>query len=126
MNRSQRRSLKPKKKPIWHALTKEQKQEQLFKNGITVKDLEDNYNKGFDAGFAQAAEPVIRTTYAAVCLALNDLHGFGAERCCKVLQRLDWHMLNTLSSTDAIDEVYERMKLNINFQEPFDRIETTN
>lgn len=123
MNRQQRRAVKPKKKPIWHGLTKEEKQEKLFRNGITIKDLEANYAKGFDAGFAAASEPIVRTLYAAVCLTLNELHGFGRERCMKVLQVLDNHLLTTLASDEAIDEVYKRMKLEINFAEPFDRIE---
>lgn len=126
MNRKQRRSQpKQKNKPSWRGLTKEEKQEKLFRNGITIKDLEDNFKRGFDKGFAAASEPIIRTLYASVCLTLNELHGFGRDRCMRVLQTLNNHLLTTLASDEAIQEVYDKMKLEINFKEPFDRIETS-
>ena len=82
MNREQRRAQKkaqrgqPKpKQPQYLRMTKEQRMDALVKNGITIKDLEENYNKGYEAGFAVASGPVIKTCYAAVCLALNELHG---------------------------------------------------
>ena len=95
----------------------------LQQNGITVKELEDNYNRGWNEGFAKAGEPVIQACYAAICLTLNDLYKFGSKRCADVLGAVDHHMLYSLTSEDAINEVYERMKLRINFAETFDRIQ---
>ena len=102
--------------------TKDERIKALVKNGITPDDMASEYKKGWDAGFAQATEPVVKTIYAAVCLALNDLHGFGRERCIRVLKRVDWHLFNSLSSMEAIDAVYDRMHLRLDFSDPFERV----
>lgn len=122
MNRQQRRKAN-KAKPAYLRESREQIEKRLIKNGITPQDLEAEYNKGWEAGFAKAAEPVIRSCYAAVCLALNDLHGFGQKRCADVLNAIDKHMLYSLTSKEAIEEVYKRMKLKIEFREAFDRVQ---
>lgn len=121
MNRQQRRKAY-RDKPAYLRETKEQMEKRLLKNGITPKDLEDNYNKGWSDGFTKAAEPVIQAAYAAVCLALNELYKFGGKRCSDVLNCMDGHMMYSLTSKEAIDEVYKRMRLRIDFKEAFDRV----
>lgn len=122
MNRKNRRAA-IKAKPSYMRESKEQIIKRLIKNGITEDDLRSEYNKGYSKGFKDSAEPVIRGCYAAVCLALNDLHGFGQKRCADVLRLMDNHLTMSLSSTEAICEVYERMGLRLDFKEPFDRVQ---
>lgn len=97
--------------------------ERLSQNGITPDDLKREYDKGFDEGFRRAAEPVIRSIYAATCLALRELYGFGSKRCMDVLRRLDQKILFTLDGHELVDQVFRDIGLTINFKEPFDRIE---
>ena len=122
MNRKERRA-KIKKTPSYLRESKEELTKRLLKNGISQQDLEAEYTKGYTDGFRRAAEPVIRGCYAAVCLALNDLHGFGQKRCGDVLRAMDNHLTMSLTSKEAIDEVYSRMSLRIDFKEPFDRVQ---
>lgn len=124
MNREQRRAQKkaqrgqPKpKQPQYLRMTKEQRMDALVKNGITIKDLEENYNKGYEAGFAVASGPVIKTCYAAVCLALNELHGFGMKRCKDVLNLVDEKILFSLTSMETIEEVWQKIGLQIDYNE---------
>ena len=124
MNREHRRAQKkaqrgqPKpKQPQYLPMTKEQRMDALVKNGITIKDLEENYNKGYEAGFAVASGPVIKTCYAAVCLALNELHGFGMKRCKDVLNLVDEKILFSLTSMETIEEVWQKIGLQIDFNE---------
>lgn len=102
---------------------RQKKAQELQRNGITVKDLEENYDKGFHEGFKKAAEPIVRGCYAGVCLALNELYGFGHKRCADVLNALDNHITMSLTTSELIDEVWERMGLKIEFKEAFDRIQ---
>ena len=122
MNRKERRAA-IKKTPSYMRETKEELTKRLIKNGITAEDLKREWDKGYSAGFKGAAEPVIRGCYAAICLALNDLHGFGQKRCADILNAVDEHLTMTLTSKEAIDEVYKRMGLKIDFKEPFDRVQ---
>ena len=90
---------------------------------FNLKEYDKGYGKGYDKGFKDSAEPVVRGCFAAVCLALNDLHGFGQKRCMDVLNAVDEHMTMTLTSDEAIDEVWDRMKLKLVFSEAFDRVQ---
>ena len=115
-NKAQRGQPKPKQ-PQYLRMTKQQRMDALVKNGITIKDLEENYNKGYEAGFAVASGPVIKTCYAAVCLALNELHGFGMKRCKDVLNLVDEKILFSLTSMETIEEVWQKIGLQIDFNE---------
>ena len=115
-NRAQRR-----KRPQPASLPKSQEVmlQRLMKNGITVKDLENEWHKGHDAG----RETAIKTCYAAVCLAAKEAFDFDPQSAYKLLCVMDDHVCNTLSSIEAIDKVLDEMGINIRFREPFDRIE---
>ena len=54
---------------------------------------------------------------------LNEKYGFGRKRCCEVLNAVDQHLLYTLTSDEAIEEVWKRMGLKLEFNETFDRIQ---
>lgn len=123
MNRAQKRA-KRKETPRHLRTTKEQRIKALIQNGITPEDLEREFKDGYNAGFKDAAPGVIKTAYAAICLVLHDLHGFGQKRCADVLQRVDDYILHSLTSAEAIEEVWDKIGLQINFEEPFERIET--
>lgn len=122
MNRQQRRA-QQRATPGYLRGTKEQKIKALLKNGITPEDLEKEYQKGFEAGFKAGAPVAFKAIYAAVCMALHDLHGFGHDRCAKVLMAVDEHVANSLTSEELIDEAWKKVGLYLNFDEPFDRIE---
>lgn len=128
MNRQQRRAAKqsaPKKKPVGHNLTTEEKKARLLKNGITVEDLQRNYELGYAKGIKDASMPTIKVIYAAVCLAMNKHWGFGRKRCVKLLRAVDEQLLETLTSAEAVQAVWDKMHLELHFDEPFDRIEET-
>lgn len=126
MGRKERRTMQKAIKqtvPRSMLLTKEQRIEALVKNGITPRDLEKEYERGFKAGFREAAPATFKAVYAAVCVALHDLHGFGHDRCAKVLMAVDDIVVNALTSEEIIEEVWQKIGLRLNFGEPFDRIE---
>lgn len=122
MNRQQRRAAN-KAKPAYLRESPQDLVKKMVKNGISVEDLEKNYNIGFKDGFKAAGEPIVKGCFAAICLVLHEMHGFGRKRCCDVLNAVDRHMMYTLTSDEAIQEVWEKIGLHIDFGEPFDRIQ---
>ena len=130
MNRKQRRAQmraqrhqKKAPKPEYTKLTREQRMDALVKNGITPKDLEKNFVDGYEIGYKNGCESSIKTIYAAICLALNDKkYGFGRKRCADVLRAVDNHVTYSITSADAANEVWERMKLRLEFDDPIERI----
>lgn len=119
-NRADRRKAKKASRgvPGYHRLTADDRIAAMCKNGITPKDLEKEFERGRMDGFKTAAEPMLKTCYAAICLALNDVHGFGAKRCFDVLTAVDDYVANTLVSAEAIEEVLDRMGLELDFDSP--------
>ena len=128
MNRQQRRAAQKAapKKPAWRKLTPDERKAELIKNGITSSDLQKAYEDGFEKGYRESAFPLVKTLYACVCLTCHDLYGFGARRCIRLLKALDANIANQLTSIEAVDEVFEKLHLKLNFDEPFDRLEETN
>lgn len=118
-NRKDRRAAR-KALPRWErTMTPEQRKAALVKNGITPEDLKREWDAGYQAG----VEAFLKTSYAATCLALNDLHGFGYKRCKAVLQAMDRHILFTLTDVEAIEEVWKRLGLKLVFADPFERVQ---
>mgnify|MGYP003305624409 CR=1 FL=1 len=117
-NRAHRRAER-KQKPKWEKMTQDQLMKHLTKNGITLQDLENNYQQGLHAGI----DGTYQICFAAVCLALNDLHGFGSLRCHRVCERMQHYIINSLTTADAVREVYKRMKLTFDFNNPESWIE---
>jgi len=97
--------------------------EKLCQNGITPKDLEKEYSTAIDKGFKAGEEATFKTVYAAMTLALHELYGFGRERCWKVLVNADNKIIEYLTDHEIIEDVWKKLRLRINFREPFDRIE---
>ncbi len=124
--REDEREEKRQRRMAFNALPEDKKAEILRKNeivqriqrnGITMDDLKENYDIGYKAGFENATGPVIKTCYAAICLALHELYGFGVERCRDVLNLVDQKILYSLTSAEAIEEVWEKIGLQIDFNE---------
>ena len=63
---------------------------------------------------------------AAVCLALNDIHGFGGKRCHRVLEKMQRYIVDCFTSADAVQAVYKRMGLTLDFGDPLNWIELEN
>jgi hypothetical protein len=117
-NRTQRRAQK-KAQPRYERMTQEQKKAALFKNGLTKKDMDKEYEQGYRAGEIEA----IKTIYAALCLGANEVAGFGHKRLKELLRATDRHVLESVTSEEIMDEVFAKFGLALNFGDPFERVE---
>lgn len=127
-NRQQRRKAQKQqkkiKRPTFTKLTLEEREEQLFKNGITIKDLEQEFKNGFESGYEQGSHGVMETCYAAFCLALREVAGFDKNKILEVLYSADGHVARTLTSLEIRDQVLDEVGIELHFKEAFteDRI----
>lgn len=117
-NRKQRRAQK-KAQPRYERMTQEQKKAALFKDGLTKKDMDKEYEQGYRAGEIEA----IKTIYAALCLGAHEVAGFGHKRLKELLRATDRHVLESVTSEEIMDEVFAKFGLTLNFGDPFDRVE---
>lgn len=124
MNREQRRAQKKReaKKPAWKKLTKDEIAERLTQNGITPKDVKQEWDRGYQAGFRDAGKPVMEMTFACFCLALKELYGFGEKRCFDVLTKTHERMQEYITGHDAAKDVLEKIGLTLDWDDPFETV----
>jgi hypothetical protein len=118
MNRKQRRAA-ARQQTVSLPKSQEKLIAGMYKNGITDKDLKAEWYKGVEAGRAEG----IYSCYAATILAAKDEFKFGKKRLMRLIRRLDQHVCDTLSSKEAIDNVYEKTGIRITFANPFGYVE---
>jgi len=97
----------------------------INKNGITLEDLRNAEDQGRRDGYRIGKEETLIICYAAFILALHELHGFDSDKCREVLNLADEKVTYTLTSADAIREVYDEIGLTLNFGEdmPGERVQ---
>jgi hypothetical protein len=94
----------------------------IEQNGITLSDLEKEYDRGYDKGFADASRPMYMTMMAAISIALKELHGFGKKRIIDVLRKVDETVIYSLTAMETVEEALEKTGVELLFGEPFDRV----
>lgn len=118
MNRQQRRAA-ARRQTVSLPKSQEKLVAGLYKNGITDQDLKAEWYKGLEAGRAEG----IYSCYAAAILAAQDELSLDRASLMRLIKRLDEHVCNTLSSKEAIDNVYEKTGITITFDNPFGHVE---
>ena len=90
--------------------------------GISPEDLTKAYNDGFEEGYKRAAMPTIEACYAAICVALHDLYGFGQDRCIRAVTAVDERITTMITSEEIRQEALDKAGVDIRFGEGVDRI----
>ena len=91
--------------------------ERISRNGITIEDLKRCEDEAYLKGVKDGKSETVRTCFAAICMAMHELHGFGRKRCLRVLNLVYDKLCFALTSQDAIREVYDTMGLEIHFSD---------
>jgi len=91
--------------------------QRISKNGITIEDMHKAEEDAYAKGIKDGKDGAVKTVFAAICLTLHELHGFGKERCSKVLNDVYDKLQFALTSQEAIQEVYDTMGLQITFSD---------
>lgn len=84
---------------------------------------ETTYQHGFNAGWEAAVKFVIKDCYAAAALAMHDISRFGTIRNRRLLKMMDYYVVNRLTTEELIDEALQKAGVEINFAEPFERVQ---
>lgn len=91
--------------------------ERISRNGITIEDLKRCEDEAYMKGVKDGKSETVRTCFAAICMAMHELHGFGRKRCSRVLNLVYDKLCFALTSQDAIQEVYDAIGLEIHFSD---------
>lgn len=85
----------------------------LEKNGITVKDLEENYNKGKHDALKWASEYYQPFFYSAIAIVLHRDLKFGETRMVRFLEAVQQIMTEEICTADIIERCRRETGLDI-------------
>lgn len=134
MNRAQRRKAEREKrsreylnglylrqKEYDRKLTEGQKELDRLK-ATTSQDIIDlAYQKGYREGMAEGSKLIIKRYYSATIMALNELYGFGQQRCIKTLHRIEECLIENLTDIDLVEAVQKKLGIEIDMDEGINR-----
>lgn len=120
LNRAQRRAQKKAAPLAGLPMSQQKLAERWTKNGITERDLDNAFKEGLRVGGAATQQRVIKSLYAAIMLAGNEIYGFGQKRGMRLLNAIDRIVLDRFDTDEMIEEVWQRFKLKIDFKESLD------
>ena len=121
MNRAMRRQQAKDQMKEWIRTGTMERVRQIQKNGITTKDLEDNYAKGHEDGFKAGADKTLKTVYAGVVLCLLDA-GNTQEEAISFLRELDDRLITSIDEGEDIEEVFKRTGVMLMLKDDFNRV----
>ena len=95
---------------------------EIFRNGITAEDLEKEFKKGYGAGWNDGREKLYKSVLACICLVMNE-DGYSDDDIIDFLHMIDNRVLVSIDEKDELDEVFERLGIELRFTNAVDRIE---
>lgn len=95
---------------------------EVFRNGITAKDLKEEFQKGYGAGWEDGRERLYKTVLASICLVMDD-RGVGSDEIIEFLHAVDNRVIISIDESEDIDEVFDRIGVELHFNRAMDRVE---
>ncbi len=94
----------------------------LFRNGITEKDLKEEFTRGYGAGWEDGRSNLYKTLIACICLVMDE-KGVDRDEIINFLREVDGRVALSVDEKDESDEVIDRMGIELQFHRAIDRIE---
>ena len=121
MNRAMRRKQVRDQMHEWVRMGSQEQVQRLVRNGITQKDLDEEYDKGHLAGFKSGTDKALRTIYAGVVLCMLE-EGNTKEEAIHFLRELDNRVITSIDAGEDIEEVFEKTGVYLMLKEDVDRV----
>ena len=87
--------------------------ERLSRNGITPKDLENEYRRGYDDARKDLTSFTMRMFYCAIGLATHELYGHGETRIILTLDRVQEIMTEEICTADIMQRLKQETGIDI-------------
>lgn len=106
----------------FYALSLDEQKARLIRNGITQKDLDQMYEKGFKDGYKIAGENAIQSIYAGCAKVLSDA-GNPKDDVLDFLKSVDDFVLASLGSEDDLKQLLDEYGIELEFKETLERVQ---
>ena len=129
MNRAERRAVSKATPAYRRGMSAEDLIKRMSIHGITPQQYDEwghtEYSRGHFEGYKRGCEETIKVAYASLCTALQSLYGWDRDKCYDVLRETDKNVMYYINSDEAIDDVYTKLELYLDFHDPLVRIKET-
>ena len=95
----------------------------IFRNGITLDDLQKQYERGLKEGQRFAEDFAFRTIYAAFLITMIDGRGMGQDEAVELLREIDRQVVTCVEHEELTEEAYEKTGIELNWNDALNRIE---
>lgn len=112
-NRQQRRRQEREQLREWKQKNQYEQVLALRKNGITEKDLDASYKKGYDEGYMYASECFLKKMYAAIAQELLS-SGNPNDDVVAFVCNVDHRFGLMYDADDEVEAVYDKLKVRFN------------
>lgn len=85
---------------------------------VMAKHIDEAVRRGYDEGAKSATESTGQTYIAAMCLALNELYGFGPKRYSAVTDRMFGILMECISSQEVVQRAKEKLGITLSMSDP--------
>ena len=120
-NRAMRRKQVREQMKAWMQKGEMEQVRILTQNGITQKDLDECFDKGYTDGYKNGTDKTLRTVYAGVILQLLE-DGCEQDKAIRFLRDLDNRLITSIDAKEDIEEVFQKTGVLLMLKEDFDRV----
>lgn len=121
MNRAMRRKQVWEQMHEWVRTGQTEQVRRLTQNGISQKDLDECYNKGYEEGYRQGTDKTLKVVYAGVILEMLSA-GNTKDDAVTFLRNLDNRLITSIDANEDIEEVYEKTGIRLMLKDEFERV----
>lgn len=94
----------------------------LYRNGITLDDLQKEYYRGAADGRKFAEDFAFHTIYAAFLITMIKGHGMGQEEAVDLLTEIDRQTVLCADDQELTEQAYRETGIELNWRDPIERI----
>ena len=94
----------------------------LYQNGITQKDLDANYDKGFEQGYKLAGTDAIESIYAGCAKVLADA-GNSKDEVLAFLKQVDDFVMASLGGKEDLEQLLHEYGIQLVFKDTLERVQ---
>ena len=93
---------------------------EIFRNGITEKDIKEEFHRGFGAGWKEGRERLYKEVFSSICLVMAEDHS--SEEIVDFLKAIDRRTQISIDANEDLDEVFERIGVQLDFKDDIDMV----
>lgn len=94
----------------------------FFRNGITLKDVQEKYEEGLKEGRRFAEDFAFHTIYAAFLITMIDHRGMNQDEAIELLREIDRQVVVCVEDEELTEEAYQKTGVELRWKDALERV----